>query len=412
MLPVTEKATLGFPPPLRSLSCLASLLPVSDILQPGLPILSRQLSRAEAVLLAFGMCRLGPLFVLFVVSSASPGPSLLLQSSARAGLSPAAPQMTHSESSLSSRSFAYPGLLALPCSVSRPEVSILVPGKCDTEPALFLQSSSYADLVVFVPASSHVDSMPSLRQMAGSGSTALLSGLSWVGFISSLPVAEFNHLGSVPSLRSSSRVGASLPACGFCHLEVFLFPRALSRPGFFVLVSSCARPGPLPAALGSKSLGFPTLLRSSGCPGLALFASGLSSCGSMLSLRSLLQLGFIALVPGMTRVGSCSSSSAADAVHPEFLLLPQSRGRAGSLLSALGLSGSGLPPALHSLSKLGFTVPAPGNARLGLISSPSVAEATCLGLSLLTRSFSWPGVIAPATAFSHSDVQMSSHNLG
>ena len=186
VLPVTEKATLGFPPPLRSLSCLASLLPVSDILQPGLPILSRQLSRAEAVLLAFGMCRLGPLFVLFVVSSASPGPSLLLRSSARAGLSPAAPQMTHSESSLSSRSFAYPGLLALPCCVSRPEVSILVPGKCDTESALFLQSSSYADLVVFVPASSHVDSTPSLRQMAGSGSTVLLSGL-FMGWLHLLP---------------------------------------------------------------------------------------------------------------------------------------------------------------------------------------------------------------------------------
>ena len=263
-----------------------------------------------------------------------------------------------------------------------------MPGKCDTESTSLLRSSTYADLVVFVPASAHVDSAPSLRQVASSGSTTSLSGLSWVGFISSLPVAEFQHLEAFPSLQSSSRAGASSSACGFCHLEVFLFPRELSRAGFFVLLSGCARPGLLPPALGSKSLGFPILLRSSSRPGLALLVSDHSSYGSTPPLRSLLQLGFIALVPGITRVGSCSSPSVADAVHPEFLPLPQSVGRTGSLLSAPDFSSSGLSPALRSLSNLGFTVPVLGIARLGLISSPSVPEANCLGLSLLPRSFS------------------------
>ena len=236
-----------------------------------------------------------------------------------------------------------------------------------------------------------------------------MSGAAWSGFLCSLFVVNIVTLELPLLLRSTAKLGASMPAPKFAHAGPAMPSRSFAHLDAAVSTFGLSRPGPAMLVPAGATLESPTFLRSHSRMDAALPALGLSKPDSSISPRSLAHPGlpalalrpadlgllaslqsssraeFLVLLVGLARLGPCLS--ALDRVTVESLPFTRSFARVELALLTLCASQPGSSPSLRSSSHSGAAALPWGTARTGscLLASDSGSTASIPSTRSLAR---------------------------
>ena len=235
------------------------------------------------------------------------------------------------------------------------------------------------------------------------GLTVFIWGLSCLGSASSLSAMEINTLGPALSLRSFVRLGLAASASDLLRLGLVLSPQSSGCADFTLFVMGLARSALMLSVLDSTHPGSCLFIRSSARLNSAVPALDPLRIDLLIFSRSFGRTGPTVSPYGLGRAGSVSSPSVMTAMHLELSLFLHSSGHSGSPMSLLDLLHLDPPVSLQSFFQLGPTVFSSGLACVGLVFSPSIIDATNLGLSLPARSFSHPDLAPLVLDLSHLD---------
>ena len=154
------------------------------------------------------------------------------------------------------------------------------------DPSVLPRSPAYHEPFVFIFAFGSPDLSPSIRQLAWTESMLLIFGISCLGLISLLPVADKVSLGPVLSVRSFGCLGPSFSLLSYSSLGPPSPLRQSARPGLAFLVPAISRLDFAMFVFDRFTVGFITLLQSLVCIGFSVSLLGFSTPGSLPSAKS------------------------------------------------------------------------------------------------------------------------------
>ena len=346
---VVDVAQPEFLVPLRSHGCPGSSCSALSLAIVGPSLLSRNAGRVELAAPAMGSSRFG--LVMSALDLATIGLMLLLRSYACPGPALFALSSVRVSLSMPVRSFVCAGLLLLVAGISRVGfVSALsVAETLRLGIPASLHSFSRLGLIALASDSARLGFSLSLHSTVCPGLTVLVSGLTRPGSVFSLFVVDYARVDPFSSLRSLGCLEALLLALDYLCLGFLTSLRQLTHPGFPMFLTGRARTGALLPALNSASSGSLPLLRSFSWTGLSPLAFQFGTLGSSMLLRSAAQVEVSAFTAGMCRPGLVSLLPVADVSHVEFSLLTRSLAQAGFFASTMDFTNAeSTPPARSS----------------------------------------------------------------
>ena len=238
-------------------------------------------------------------------------------------------------------------------------------------------------------------------------STVFAFGLTCLGSLSFLFVADNTFVGPMPLIQSLARSDPQSLILDRAHL------------GFALFVQSCNRTDPVPPAFSSTRLG-PTLFvsdftqldlppSSQGMAELELPspAFDLLHLGSPALLHSFACSGSLAFTFGMSRPGFLSSMPVVDAVKLGFLLSLRSLVCSGLVVLVLDPLRLGPFLLLHTYACLDSSFPAVGVTSVGLLLLLPVVGIATFGLMLSVHNFAWLDLTVLVPDFLHPGLSIS-----
>ena len=348
LLPAIDKVHLGPSPSAHSRARLGPPMPVPDPLHIGPPTPPRSLCCLGFMVFSLGLSRVGPVSSPFVIDDSHLEPLLSLRSSARLDSAASILDRTHLEPPLLARSHGRLDLPLFACGMARFGLPMLASDGVCSAFSPSLRSMACLEPAAPVPDLLRPELLLSVRSFTCFGLAVPAIGLSCVGPISSLPVADNCLMGSAPFARSLSRPGSSSSALDVAHTDL---PAPLKSPahiGFTAPIMSMVRMGLLASALDLLRLDLALLLHSLARLDSALFVLEPSHLGFPVPLRSFAHLGSSTSLFGLSCPGPVSSLPVTDdsCLGPSFSL--QSFARAGSAMPVLDPIHMGLPPSFRS----------------------------------------------------------------
>ena len=349
----------------RSLGRSDSGSPVPSPCRMGSLTLPRGPGQADSTVLAWGLTRLGSVFLSSVCSTIHLDSLLLTRSSACAEATALTPGLAHMEFLPPLRSYHCPELSALVLDFLHPD---LIMSARKSTCCGFPLSASHA---------SRFASSPSVPNCAHPGLSAPLRSLARAG--SACSVLRFAESGSSLSLRSTGQADAAISAAG------------LSRPGLAFAL-------PVIDLLQPET---PLLLRSYARPDVIVSALDFMGGEFALSAQSFVRAGSFALAPGPTCIGSVFVLPAVDASGLGSLLLPKSFGQVDLAVSLSNYMHAG-PIASPRAMRVGPCMSASRQSRLDL--QLSIPDHVIFGFILPLRSHAHLGETTLVPRSTHPDL--------
>ena len=225
----------------------------------------RSLSHLGLTTSASGLVRLGLVFLPLIIEHTKLGLVLFVRSLAYLGFAmlvfgAACPEfflLLQSHAHLEPTALAF-GLTRLGLVFSLPVASSAILGFSSSPRSIGKPGSA-----TFVPGMSQMDSLFFLRSSARFGFQVLVCGLTCLGLVFVLLVAERVCLEPLSFLRSFAQVDLAILTLDFASIESFPFVRSCSNLESAVFVSGFANTGSPSLALSEISMGFSSFLRSS-----------------------------------------------------------------------------------------------------------------------------------------------------
>ena len=377
---------LGSTPPVQSLQGFGLTPSTSGGSRPGFCLSALDHSQPGSPILPQSSSQLGS--ATLVLDAATAGPFSLPKSHSKLGLTMSISGLVRLGfvSSPPAIDDAHLDFFLLPKSLAHVDLVVLTSDLLRLEPPILVRSLARFGLAPFALDSLRLEPASLLQSFARTGLPVSMVGISRCGSLSSLPAIDVTTPGFPPSTHSSTCLSPSLLALDLLHPGLLVPPRSPACLGFMVFVTglSCLGSASSLSAMETSTLGPALSLRSFARMDSAALASDLLRLGLALSPRSPGRSDLSLLLMGLTRLAF--TLSVLDSTHPGSCLFIRSFARLTSALSALDLLRIELPTSLRSFARSGPTVSTYGLGRVGSVSSPPVMTATHLELSSFLHS--------------------------
>ena len=354
------------------------------------------------------MTRVGPLFVLSLIDSVRLESFTFAKSLVRSGLSILLLDASYLDFPLLVRAISHPSLSLSTSGIVWPGLMLPVSDHKCLELLSSVQSFSHLSSSLFVIDFSCLE-LPLFLQGSGHlGFLLFLVGLTRVGFVFGLLVADMSQLEPAVFLRSFSYLSFAIPPIDYSTIGLSIFTHS-----FACVECSLPAIGKAQMDLPLFASDFPCLellifLRSFGHLGSGSLLFDCSHLGLAVSLRHVLQLEELLLIFSMSRLEPIllmldmtlgSSVSPRAFVHPDSLVLISSFAELGLLVFSQSFACTGSPSLLFELSHLGsfaflkscaqtdLALSLEGLACLEFVFALLVTENTPMGFFLFPRAF-------------------------
>ena len=249
----------------------------------------------------------------------------------------------------------------------------------------------------------HLELLPSLQSFGQTGSPLSLAGVARLD--PSLFVLDAVTMASSLSLRSPARSDLVLLVLDLGHLEFLLSIRSMARCDLMMPAFSQTRLGFLALALDFAHFDFLPFLQSFSKPDLVVFALDFLRMEPLLFFRS-----FGCAEPLLSAFGTaCTGSSllVLDFLHLGLSLLPRQSAHLGPVVLVLDLLKLGFPSSMRSHARMDSIASTLGLTRTGSVFSLSVISSAHLELLLLTQALGCLELVVFVLDFLRSDSSSS-----
>lgn len=412
MLLVIDSIHMGLLPLLKSFSYIGSALLALDFLHLD-PLLSpRGFTHPGSTFSCFALSRVGLVFSLLVISTASVELTMSARSLAQTDLLVSCVGFSDLGLFTSLKSLAQPDPFLFFFGMARMNSSSPAYDTALIELTLFLQSLVCSESVSFNFNCVSLELLMLPHNCIRLESVVSTFGLSCIGFVSSLSVLQGCSMDLSLSLRSFSRSEFVLSTSDFLHLGSMLFVRSAACLDFPLSMVGivCADSISLVFVVDTVNIALTFFARSFGYLKLAAFVLDFLRPGSSTLVRSFARIDFPVLLIQSIRMGS--PLPCLDFTQLEPISLFQSLGWTDSMLFCLNVAHVDFLLSLQSFSCLTFTPSVSGISHLGFVSSPLMIDVASVDLPPFVHSFGRLGLSTPTVGLAHLGPFLSPHSLG